>query len=279
MGVLTNFRATMRRRLADRARAERANGHGPRQTFLETLDVLSICSTAERFFERSGWYLPLHAQTYRYALEQQRTLAPFHPGQAAALVGPRSPHWAWICAGLRASPSLAARRAILDDALFCLEQTRWHAAVSTLLPITEGMVGDRNGLLETLRVPRRLTALLETPDPAVDMAALMAIPALALLDGELLVRTPRGDVAVDPASLDRDVILRGRGRGFGDEPTALRALMVVAALAELVDGPLVFRTSENGLDERLLDADGPLAGLRAVARARRAGFNGRRVQA
>lgn len=275
MGALTNFRTTMRRRLADRARAEHADARG--QTFLETLDVLSICSTAERFFERSGWYLPLHAQTYRYALEQQRTLAPFHPGRAAALVGPRSPHWGWICAGLRASPSLAARQAILDDALFCLEQGRWHAAVSTLLPITEGVVSDRNGLLETLRVPRRLNALLETPDPAVDVTALMAIPALALLDAELLVRTPRGGVAVDPASLDRDVILRGRARGFGDQPTALRALMVVAALAELVDGPLVFRTSENGLDERLLDADGPLAGLRAVARTQRAASNGRRV--
>jgi hypothetical protein len=276
MGVLTNFRTTMRRRLADRARAEQANGHRTGQTFLETLDLLAICSTAERFFERSGWYLPLHAQTYRYALEQQRALAPFHPGRAAALVGPRSPHWSWIVAGLRASPSLAARQAILDDALFCLEQQRWHAAVSTLLPITEGAVGDRNGLLETLKVPRRLNALLETPDPAVDIAAVMAIPALALLDAELLVRTPRGGVAVDPVSLDRDVILRGRARGFGDEPTALRALMVVAALAELVDGPLVFRTSVNGLDERLLDPKGPLAGLRAVARARRVPSNGRR---
>ena len=173
--------------------------------------------------------------------------------------------------GLSASPVLASRRPILEDGLYCMEQHRWHAAVSTLLPLIEGVVGDKTAVLENVRVPNRLHEYLdgETVD-VVDPLGLVTIPTLAVLDSEVFARREFGAVEIDDEALNRHIVLHGRSAGFGTEVNAVRTLMVITALAELFDGPLAERVSvpDDFYVPDLLEEYGPLADLRAASRRR-----------
>jgi hypothetical protein len=78
-------------------------------------------------------------------------------------------------------------------------------------------------------------------------------------------------VEIDDRALNPNVVLHGRSAGFGTEVNALRTLMIIAALAELFDGPIAERAPL--LDEFFepdLDEFGPLSGCRATARRRAA---------
>jgi hypothetical protein len=242
------------------------------QQVLLGMDLLAVFADAGRFFAHTGWYLPASPHLYRYALEEQHRHAPFDPRAAARLVSPESAHWTWIAEGLRASPSLASRVAVFDDGVYCVEQARWHAAVSTLLPLIEGIVGDHSGVLKNMAVPRRLNHLLHSENlSSFELTGLVAVPALQVLDSELFARRDFEEVTIHERALNRHLVLHGRIAGFGTETNALRTLMVIAALVELFDGPLLLRApSPETLSVDLLDDFGPLASLRAAALSRAA---------
>ncbi len=235
------------------------------QLTLLGLDYLAISSKVGDFYEHVGWYLPVHPTLLRYAVEHVETHAPFDARRAAGLVGPSSKHWRWITEGVMATPTLESRRPIIADAIFCLEHERWHAAVSTLLPVIEGVVADRSGVLKDMRVGRRLDQILHRQTGPLD--ALSAVPALEVIDIEVFhghdfaAKTPADE------GLNRHLVLHGRTAGFGTRINAVRTFMLVIALAELFDGALVFRAPSSPVDEgSLLDEYGPLAEIRRAAR-------------
>jgi hypothetical protein len=208
-----------------------------------------------------GWYLPVHPALLRYALEHDKFLIPFDPRRTATIVGPGSIHWPWICEGMRSSPSIGTRREVLDDVIYCLEHARWHAAISTALPILEGVISDRSGVLDGPRVGRRLRQLLHNETGQLE--TISAVPALGVLDQELFKRLPFGNVAISDEALNRHLILHGRIAGFGKPAAAMRVFMLLVALVELLDGALILRSSAPAADEgSLLDEFGPLAPLR-----------------
>jgi hypothetical protein len=121
------------------------------QQVVDGLDFIAISTRAGDFYEHVGWYLPLHPALLRYVVDHPERHAPFDARRAAALVGPGSEHWAWITEGLLASPAIESRRGPVEDALFALEHERWHAAICTILPVLEGIISDRSGVLDQMR--------------------------------------------------------------------------------------------------------------------------------
>lgn len=252
----------------DTAKAVRdwaASEHG--QNTLLTVDFLSLSARIGDFYAHIGWYLPVHPALHRYVLELREHHAPFDARDAVRLVGPGSTHWPWIVEGTLASPSVSSRRQIVEDALFCMEHERWHGAVSTLLPVLEGIVADHSAELEGKRVGRRVESILDTE--AGEWEALSAVVPLTLLDSEIFDRLEFSDVSIADEALNRHVILHGRTANFGTPINAVRVFMFLVALVELLDGAVIFRASSPPVDEgSFLDEYGPLAGLRAAARRR-----------
>jgi hypothetical protein len=232
------------------------------QGVLATLDYISLTSEAGDFFEHVGWYLPVHPDLHRYAIDHVRSNAPFDARDASRLVGPRSEHWAWISEGLLASEVVQSRLPAVQDAVFCLEHQRWHAAISTLLPVIEGMVSDRSGVLENMRVGRRLDEeILHKQSGPID--AICAANALAVVDKEIFNRRSFADADIGDDTLNRHLVLHGRTVGFGTEMNAVRTFMLLVALAELLDGSIVLRSEQSTVGIRsLLDEYGRLAPLR-----------------
>lgn len=237
-------------------------GSEPGQNVLLGLDFLALTTRIGEFYSRVGWYLPVHPLLHRYALEHVVLHAPFDPRRTTELVAPGSTHWDWIVEGLRASPSLQTRQQVLDDGIFCIENERWHAAVSTLLPLIEGLVSEYVGIFEGMRVDRRLDELLESQQ-LNNLEALSAVPALSVLESEIFVRTDFAKMAVSDTALNRHLVLHGRTAGFGSRMHACRTLMFVIAVAELLDGAILLRTAQAPADTAsFLDDYGPLAPLR-----------------
>ena len=239
------------------------------QSILATIDYFSLSSEAGDFFEHVGWYLPVHPVLHRYAIRHVRCHAPFDARDAARLVGPASDHWAWISQGLQASDLVQSRLPAVDDGIFCLEHRRWHAAISTLLPVIEGVVSDRSGVLENMRVGRRLNEeILHKQSGPID--AICAANALAVVDKEIFDRRSFADADIGDDTLNRHLVLHGRIVGFGTEVNAVRTFMLLVALVELLDGAIVLRAKHPPVDMRsLLDEYGPLAPLRTSVRRSR----------
>lgn len=237
------------------------------QEILLGLDFLGLSSRIGDYYSHVGWYLPVHPQLHRYVLEHIEYQIPFDARRTASLIQPASAHWPWITESLLATPSIQSRRPVLADALFCIEEGRWHAAISTTLPLIEGVVSDHAGILNGMRVPRRLEHILD--HGTIDsLEALSAVPALHVLEAEIFAKTDFSKVSVADTALNRHLILHGRTTGYGSEIGALRALMFVVALAELLDGALLLRSPSAPLDtENYLDTYGPLAPIRQAARA------------
>lgn len=165
----------------------------------------------------------MHPAMYRWVLEHVNDETSFDPDAAARLIGPGSPHWTWIIEGTLASPSLESRRPLVEDAVFCMEHERWHAAVCTLLPVIEGVVSDASGVLEGMRVGRRFEKLLhsEMGDDWGLLEAMGASHALGVLDAELFTRSDFKSVDASETILNRHLILHGRTTGFGSRSNAM----------------------------------------------------------
>jgi hypothetical protein len=252
-------------RAAEDARAWAASERG--QEVLAGLDFVALSSKLGDYYAHVGWYMPLHPDLQRYMLEHVELHQPFDARAAARCVGPGSEHWAWICEGVRASPSVHSRGPVVDDALFNFEHRRWHAAISTLLPVLEGIISDRSGVLQGMRVGRRFDDLLDHDDE-LDLLAIAAVPALDVLDSEVFASEDFDGVAIDDTALNRHAILHGRSIGYGTEVTACRVLMLLVGLIELLDGPLILRVDAPSADAgSYLDDFGPLAGLRRAVLA------------
>lgn len=260
--IAVNARVTeIKNSVADWAGSE--NG----QHVLGGLDFVSVSSKVGDFYSHTGWYLPVHPLLWRFSLEHVETHAPFDARRAADLVGPTSPHWSWITEGALASPSLASRRAVVEDAIFAMEHQRWRAAVSTLLPVIEGLISDRSTELGRMRVGRRLHHILSHETGSIE--AISAVPALDVIDSELFAHCEFSDASSLQDALNRHLVLHGRTSGFGTRLNACRVLMFVVALVELFDGPLVYRVASSPDDTgALLDDYGPLAPLRRAAAQR-----------
>lgn len=248
------------RAAADWAASERG------QLILAGLDYFSLSSRIADFYKHSGWYFPVHPAFHRYALEHLEFNAPFDAREAARLIGPGSEHWTWIAEGTLASPAIASRRAVVADAIFCMEHERWHSAISTLLPVIEGIVSDRSGVLKGMRVGERADKLLD--EQTGPLEAISAVPALELLDAEIFKSHPFEEATIADDALNRHLVLHGRTAGFGTPLNACRTLMVLLALIELLDGAILFRTDAELDDVSYLDDYGPLAELRIAARRR-----------
>lgn len=234
------------------------------QEVLLGLDFMSLSSRIGDFYAHIGWYLPVHPSLHRYVLEHLEFSAPFDRRHAADLVGPGSRHWPWIVDGVLASPSVQSRVALVEDGIFCLDHGRWHAAVCSMLPVIEGVVSDRAGVVDGIRVGRRLDKVLNTE--TCQIVTLSAVPALSVLDAELFERRDFKTVGVAETALNRHLILHGRTVGFGSKVNASRTFMVLVALIELLDGAIVLRTESAPIDTgSFLDDYGPLATLRKAA--------------
>jgi hypothetical protein len=238
------------------------------QGVLATIDYFSLGDEAGRFFSHVGWYLPVHPELRRYAIKHLRHCIPFDAREAARLVGPASEHWDWITDGMRASDLLETRIAAVDDGLFCLENQRWHAAICVLLPVIEGVVSDKSGVLENMRVGRRLNEILEKESGPLD--AICAANALAVVDQEIFGFRSFEDAAIEDPALNRHLVLHGRTVGFGNEVNAVRTFMLLVALVELFDGAIILNADEPPVGLRdLLDEYGPLAAFRESVRESR----------
>lgn len=238
------------------------------QDVLYGLDYAMLGARVGEFYEHTGWYFPVHPNLMREALDHLETNAPFDARRAVQRVGPSSENWPWIIAGLLASPSMRSRRAILDEAIFCMEHGKWHAAVSTLLPVIEGHVADHSGRVQGVRVLDRLDDLMFN-EPASSMQTLAAVSALEILRSEVFGPLAFGDPSQPDDVLNRHWVLHGRTIGYGTAVNACRTFMLVVALAELFDGAVALRAPSSPVDAgALLDEYGPLAVLRAAAARR-----------
>ncbi len=234
------------------------------QQLLSAVDYMTITSRIGDFYAHSGWYFPVHPSFHRHAMEHLTLHQPFDPREAARLVGPESRHWPWIVEGLLASPSIESRSLVVREGTRCMEEGLWHAAVSTLLPMIEGIASDRSGVLEGKRVGRRIDDILNSTDGALE--AISAVPALEVVDAEIFERRDFNQVQIADEALNRHLVLHGRPVQFGTEINAVRTLMLLVALVEIIDGALLFRATSIPPDGgSLLDDYGPLAPLRQAA--------------
>lgn len=269
MGLLEDlFRAGDRLRVwsekAATATTEWADSERGQQV-LTAVDFVSISSRVGDFYTQHGWYLPTHPALHRFVLEHAEYHIPFDPRRGAALIGPASQHWPWIVEGIGRSPSLDPRRPLVDDAIFCLEHERWHAAVCTLLPVIEGVVSDKAGVVDGMRVGRRFGEIIHN-QTADHWETLSAVLALRVLDAEVFTFRDFKTVGLAEEALNRHLVLHGRTVGFGSKTNACRTFMLVVALAELLDGALMLRADSVPSDTgSYLDDYGPLAGLRLAA--------------
>jgi len=213
------------------------------------------------FYEHTGWYLPVHPNLMRVALDHLETHAPFDARNAVGLVGPASAHWPWIVEGVLASPSMATRRAILEK-----PSSAWseHAAVSTLLPVIEGHVADRSGRVQGIRVRERLDDLMYN-EPASSMKTLASVSALEILRSEVFGSLEFGDPSQPADAVNRHWVLHGRTLAFGTPINACRTFMLVVALAELFDGAVALRASRLVLTPRSRRPAGRVRAARSVA--------------
>jgi len=249
---------------ADRVRTWANSPQG--QNVLDGLDVLLVAREVGDFYERAGIYRPLDARFMRDVLEQIDANVPHDLRRTIDSVAPGSDAWGWIREGLEPSPSLARWRPQLVEALDCMEDARWHASVSTLLPIIEGVVADKSGVLERMRVGRRLEQLLSADHdgtPGRLIVAMVTYPALKVIDAEIFANRDFATTAPNDPVLNRHTILHGVTGGYGSRENAVRSLMVVAALAELFDGPVALRApSHHRSDATLMEDFGPIARMR-----------------
>jgi len=236
------------------------------QAILATADYFALGSEAGRFFRRTGWYLPLQADLRGYAIESQRYHVPFDARKAARLVGPASAHWELVTDGLRASDALATRLPVVEDGLCCIEGRQWHAAVCTLMPVIEGVISDEAAIFSDVRVGRRFEELLDKTTGPLD--AICAVDALAALDGEFFSRRDFSAQVVQAPDLNRHLILHGRSAGYGTEINAIRTLMQLVALSELVDGPFIMKLGGGDGLRPFLEEYGQLAPFRRQLRER-----------
>lgn len=251
-----------------RRRGQRLGSSERGQEVLLGLDFLSLSLSSQigDFYAHIGWYLPVHPTFHRFILEHLEYNVPFDGRQATELIGPRSRHWQWIVEGTRGSPSIQTRLPVIDDAIFCLEHERWYAAVCSLLPVIEGVGSDRAGVVDGMRVGRRLNKVLHTETAQIE--TLSAVPALSVLDAEIFDRRDFKGVEVAETALNRHLILHGRTVGFGSEMNSCRTFMLLVALIELLDGAILLRTESASPDTgSFLDEYGPLAQLREAARS------------
>jgi hypothetical protein len=252
--------------LVDQARGWAASETG--QEILFGLDFVVISGRAGDFYRRHGWYVPLHPALLGYVLDHDVQHQPFDPRRATDLVGVGSEHWPWIRDGLLKSPAIESRRPVVEDALAAMEAGRWHGAICTILPVLEGIISDRSGVLEHMRVGKRFEVMLDTAD--AELISFSAASALDVLDGELFKSWAFPGVAISEDALNRHLILHGRTVAFGTPVNATRILMIAVALVELLDGPLLFRTDVATTDSgSVFDEHGPFAEFRRVARRSR----------
>ncbi|EHN10913.1 hypothetical protein PAI11_22230 [Patulibacter medicamentivorans] len=239
------------------------------QRVFDGLDVMMVAREIGDFYARAGIYRPLDATFLRDVLEQVEAHAPHDLRRSVDSVAPASAAWTWICEGLLASPSLARWKDQLAEALDCMEDERWHASVSTLLPIIEGVIAEKSGVLENMRVGRRLEQLLDsdqegTPDDLI--VGMVTYPALKVIDAEIFAKRGFATTAPDDPGLNRHTILHGVTGGFGTRENAVRVLMVIIALAETFDGPVGLRASTHEMTDATLMRDfGPIAKARRRA--------------
>lgn len=210
------------------------------QLVMSGVDFLTLSTRIGEFYAHAGWYLPVHPAFQRFALEHVTLSIPFDPRAAARVAGPSSRHWGWIVEGTLASPSLATRKALVEDALFSLEHQRWHGATCALLPVIEGLIAERSGILDNMRVGRRMDHILH--HDAGQWETLAAVPAANILDNEVFDRVPFADLDVDDDLLNRHSILHGATAGFGTRLNALRTFFLLVATVEILDGAIVLRT-------------------------------------
>lgn len=255
--------------LADRGMVWAGSDEG--QKMLTDVDVALLGVRTARFYGHAGIYRPLAPALVKDALQRDERGDPVDITALLADVAPGSDNWPWISEGLLSSPCLQDRRPSLQDALKCIEQELWGPAVTALLPIFEGVVSDQAGIVEGKRVGLRLEAVLAGPGlaPLDSVGLLIARPALRVIDDEIFARRGSAGIAIDDPSMNRHLILHGRTVGFRTREHAVRSLMLVVALAELIDGPLADRTqAQPAADTAFVDTHGPLAGLRQMGAAR-----------
>lgn len=243
------------------------------QEILKGIDFALIGVQTAEFYGRAGIYRPLAPGLMREVLDQidVDVDGPHDHGRLLSVVGPESENWDWICEGLLASPVLGERSVLVSDAIKCIEGCLWGPAASTLLQVIEGVISDRSGVLEDMRVGRRLDAAIsgQSPVAADDFGGMVALPALEVIDREIFARREFAHIAIDDPQLNRHVILHGRTVGYRTRVNALRTLMLVVALAELFDGPIMLRATRRPKgDPTLIDDHGPLANVRQVGVAR-----------
>lgn len=241
------------------------------QKMLTDVDIALLGVRTARFYGDAGIYRPLAPALVKDALERNERDGPADISALLADVAPDSDNWPWISEGLLSSPCLQDRRPSLQDALTCIEHDLWGPAVTALLPIFEGVVSDQAGILEGKRVGLRLDEILAGRGlaPLDSVGLLIARPALRVIDAEIFARRDFAGIAIDDPGMNRHLILHGRTVGFRTREHALRSLMLVVALAELIDGPLTARTqAQPAADATFVDSYGPLAGLRQMGVAR-----------
>lgn len=244
------------------------------QTVLTNLDLLMLSTSVSDFTGRTGIYRPIEATFMRDALEHIEYHAPFDLRRVVASVAPGSNDWSWIRDGLLLSPVLQSRRQPLTEAIDSMEDHRWFVAVSALLPILEGVTADKSGVFENMRVSKRLEQLLDSDDfdpPNGLLGGIIALPALRVIDREIFARREFAGARPGDGDLNRHLIVHGRTAGYGSEINAVRAFMIVVALAELFDGPIALRTElHHATDATLFEDFSRLQWLRDAGLRRRA---------
>lgn len=234
---------------------------------LDGIDVLLVAREVGDFYARAGIYRPLDPAFMRDVLEQVEANAPHDLRRTVDSIAPGSDDWVWIREGLEASPSLSRWRPQLIEALDCMDmdKPKWHAAVSTLLPIVEGVIASKSGVLDGMRVGRRLEQMGSdhegTPEDLI--VGMVSYPALKVIDAEVFANRNFATTAPNDPGLNRHTILHGVTGGYGNRENAVRVLMIVVALAELFDGPLAVRApSHHTTDVTLMTDFGPIARMR-----------------
>lgn len=104
----------------------------------------------------------------------------------------------------------------------------------------EGLIAERSGILDNMRVGRRMDHILH--HDAGQWETLAAVPAANILDNEVFDRVPFADLDVDDDLLNRHSILHGATAGFGTRLNALRTFFLLVATVEILDGAIVLRT-------------------------------------
>lgn len=197
----------------------------------------------DAFVLRHGWPIPLDLPMSAYARIVKMSDRPKREVSAAMnhWFRPESRPFRSCAHTLLERPLLASRRPLVKQALRAHRRGEHYLVINSLLPLVEGVLVDGvfrdDSLPQDGRVQRAVTKL-KTGDP--DDSVLRAVESLVVAGAAGMGLFTKSDPTGygrpgEPRSLNRHAILHGYARRYATRANALRMILLMAVLVEVID--------------------------------------------